>query len=236
MSVIVSLYNYEGHIEAALDSVARGAVPRLRADRRRRRLHRRLARPRAGWAGRHPDVTALLLRHPSNRGLPARATRRSTSRAASSRCPRRRQRALPALPRAAGRGARRRPGGGLRLRDPRAASTTTGPNGLLGVGGWDPGGCARCNHIDALALVRRERCASSSGYTDGRAASTAGRTTTCGAGSPSAAAGHAVKEIVGRYRAPRARCSPRHQPLHHEAYAALVERHPRLMAGVTPPL
>ena len=54
VSVIVSLYNYGSHIEAALDSVAAGGFPGLRADRGGRRLHRRLARPGAAL-GRPPS-------------------------------------------------------------------------------------------------------------------------------------------------------------------------------------
>ena len=67
------------------------------------------------------------------------------------------------------------------------ASATTGPSWLSGYYGWEPERLVDDNYIDALALIRREALEQVGGYSD-EAASTAGRTTICGARSPSGGA------------------------------------------------
>jgi hypothetical protein len=48
--------------------------------------------------------------------------------------------------------------------------------------------------------------------------------------------GHAVREILGRYRQGSDSMLAMTNLSTTEAYEALIERHPRLMAGVKPPL
>ena len=64
----------------------------------------------------------------------------------------------------------------------------SGPVGLSGYFGWEPERLVRDNYIDALALMRRWTARASSTATARTGASSAGRTTTCGCGSPNGVA------------------------------------------------
>ena len=216
MSVIVSLYNYEGHIEAALDSVAAGAfrdfelivVDDASTDDS---LGRALL-----WAGRHPDVAALVLRQRSNRGLAhARNTGLDFARGefvfildadneVYPHCLDRLVEALDADP-----GAAFAYGMSERFDD-------DGSHGLVSVGGWNPRRLRQVNHIDAMAMIRTEALHEMDGYTsDERLHGWEDYDLWCGMAERDWS-GHAVREILARYRA-GAELDARlgHQPLHH---------------------
>lgn len=237
VSVLVSLYNYGRHIRAALDSVAAGsfrAFELIVVDDASTDDSLDLA---VRWAGSHPDLAALVLHQRSNRGLAhARNTGLEFARGEFAfildadneiypHCLSRLVEALDADPAAAFAY-----GMSERFED-------AGPAGLISVGGWNPRRLRQVNHIDAMAMIRTEALRELSGYTsDDRLHGWEDYDLWCGM-AESGRSGHAVREILGRYRQGSGSMLSSVTNLSTtEAYEALIERHPELMAGVTPPL
>ena len=167
VSVITALYNHAEHVGAALDSVARGRYPRLRADRRRRRLDRRLARGGARLDGAQPRrrrrcccatrSTAACRRAATAAIAFARGEHVLVLDSDNELYPHCLERLVAALD-----------------ADPEAAFAygilekfdDNGPRGLIGFLGWDPERLRLHNYIDALALVRRSVLREVDGFTD----------------------------------------------------------------------
>jgi hypothetical protein len=236
VSVITALYNYENHIKAALESVARGQYGDIEfvivddgsTDGSRRAVHR--------FMERHRGFPIRLLRHPVNRGLgPARNAALDVARGefvfildADNLVYRhgvaRHVEALDA--------------------DPSASFaygtvgmfTTDGPHGILSQYGWNPQRLRRGNYIDAMAMWRRSAIDALDGYvTDRRLWGWEDYDLWCRA----AEAGHRgvhVPEILTRYRVARHSMLSLTNISSTTAVSVLSERAPRLMAGVDPPL
>jgi len=235
VSVLVTLYEFERHVEAALHSVAAstlrsvevlivddastdGSVDCVRA-----------------WMRERPDVPALLVRHCWNRGLPhARNTAIDFARgemafvldADNALYPEGLARLVDALD-----------------ADPGAdfaygvieCFSIEGPAGLLSIGEWEPERLRSHNWIDAMALIRTEPLRRGGGFaTDPRLHGIEDYDLWCRM-AEEGRRGVAVPEIVGRYRVSE------HGMLRStsgissmDAMSVLIERHPTLMAGVAP--
>ena len=236
ISVIVSLYDYEDHIEAALGSAARSelrsfeliVVDDASTDDSRGRV--------LDWCERHPDIATLVIAHRLNRGLPhARNTGLDFARGELAfildadnevypHCLSRLVEALDQNPNAVF-------AWGMADR-----FDSDGPINLLSVGGWDPVRFRHSNYVDAMAMIRCDRLRELDGYTtDMRLHGWEDYDLWCKV-AERGWRGHAVREIVGRYRvSTRSMLATTTGISGTDAYVALIERHPRLMAGVKPP-
>jgi glycosyltransferase involved in cell wall biosynthesis len=237
ISVVVPVYNHRETVREALDSVAdcayRGwevvVVDDASTDGSDVAV--------AGWIESHPSCPALMLRHEVNRGL---------AQARNSGWRRARADLLLMLDSdnvlrstAMGRLA------GALERDPNASFSygildrfsTDGPEGLVNVFGWEPARFRTGNYIDALALIRREALEAMGGYSlDPRLAlgwedydlwarmAEDGR--------------HAVfvPEMIARYRAGHSSMVSVTNISATDAYAAVADHAPILMAGLAIPL
>jgi hypothetical protein len=164
VTVLVTLYNYERHIEGALDSL-------LRSHERSWEVvivddgssDRSLERARA-WLGRHDDIAGILLRHPVNRGLAhARNAALDLARGEFSFVLDADNEVVP-------------DGLGKLVAtldaDPDAALafgflerfTAEGTTGLVNIYPWEPDRFRLGNYIDAMALMRTATLRAHGGY------------------------------------------------------------------------
>lgn len=237
VSVIVSLYDYEDHIDGALNSVAASTfssfelvvVDDASTDAS---LERAL-----NWCQRHPDTPAIVLHRGLNRGLAhARNAGLDFARGELAfildadnliypHCLARLVEALDAYPEAVF-------AYGIAER-----FSERGAIGLLSVGGWEPERLRHVNYVDAMAMIRLHALRALGGYTDDmrlygwedydlwcKVAERGWR-------------GQAIREILARYRvADDSMLGSVTNLSSTDAYIALIERHPRLMQGVKPPL
>jgi hypothetical protein len=237
VSILTSLYDYADRIATALDSVAASTfagfelvvVDDASGDASLERTH--------DWMGDHPDVPALLIGHTDNRGVAsARNAALALARgelalildADNALYPRGLERLVAALD-----------------ADPGAAFaygllerfSDEGPLGLGNVGPWDPAYLRTINYVDALALIRVEALRELEGYTDDlRLHGWEDYDLWC-AMAERGARGAWVPEVVARYRvSPKSMLRSVTEISNTDAFAALMERHPRLMAGLEPPL
>jgi hypothetical protein len=237
VSVIVSLYNYEDHIEAALDSTAGSALRSFELvvvddGSKDGSLSRALA-----WCDRHGDIPAVVLHHGVNRGLPhARNAGVDFARGEFAfildadnevypHCFSRLVEALDAdLDAAFAYGMAERFDG-------------SGPLGLLSVGAWEPERLRQGNYIDAMAMIRLDSLRELDGYTtDARLHGWEDYDLWCKV-ADRGWRGTVVREILGRYRVSAGSMLGTVTTLSGtDAYAALIDRHPELMKGITPPL
>lgn len=235
VSVLVTLYEFERQVEAALQSVAASterSVELLIVDDA---SNDGSADRVQAWMRERPDVPALLVRHCWNRGLPhARNTAIDFARgelafvldADNALYPDGLARLVAALD-----------------ADPGAdfaygvieCYSAEGPAGLLSVGPWEPDRLRSHNWIDAMALIRTEPLRRGGGFaTDPRLHGIEDYDLWCRM-AEEGRRGVAVPEIVGRYRVSE------HGMLRStsgissmDAMSVLIERHPTLMAGVAP--
>lgn len=238
VSVLVSLYDYADRVTTALDSAASGTYSDLEVvvvdDASR---DDSLARARE-WMKAHDDVPARLVAHARNRGVAhARNTAIALARgelalildADNTLYPRGLERLVDALD-----------------RDPAAAfaygllerfTDQEGPLDLGNVGPWDPVYLRTINYVDALALIRVAALRELRGYTtDLRLYGWEDYDLWC-AMAERGAAGAWIPEVVARYRvSPESMLRSVTTISNTEAFEALIERHPALMAGLTPPL
>ena len=236
VSVITALYNHEDHIIEALDSVARSefrdfevvVVDDGSTDGSRAAVRR--------WLRKHPRVRGLLLRHPRQPRAPAaRNTAVDFARgdfllvldADNALLPTCMGRLLEGLD-----------------SDPGAAFAygllqrfdETGPVGTMSHFGWDPDRLRQSNYIEALALLRTAKVRELGGYTtDSRLYGWEDYDLWCGLAEREECAVH-VPEIVARYRASTTSMISFTNLSTTTAYAALIDRHRKLFAGLQPPL
>ncbi len=188
------------------------------------------------WMDAAPDVPAVLLRHVVNQGLPAARNRALAHARAPLAFVLDSDNAV--LPR-----------GLVRLRDALDAEPAAvlaygmlamfderGPHGLRSRHPWSPARLRHANPIDAMALVRADAVRALGGWTDDpRLHGWEDYDLWC-AVAESGGHGTFVPAVVARYRVSPASMSAGTTDLStRAAYEALVERHPRLMAGVVPP-
>ncbi|HST34294.1 MAG TPA: glycosyltransferase family 2 protein [Solirubrobacteraceae bacterium] len=235
LSVVVPLYNHRGDVLSALESLERSSrvdweaviVDDASTDRGGEAVR--------SWLESHPHLSCRLVAHDLNRGLPAaRNTGIGLTRAD-------RLLMLDADNEV-------RPGAMSRLMaaldDDREASfaygimerfSVDGPTGLLSCFGWDPERLRSSNYIDAFALVRRDALAAMGGYSEDSRVfgwedydlwvrmAEAGRH------------GVFVPEIIARYQVGHSSMISLTNVSTADAYAALVDHAPKLMAGLRIP-
>jgi hypothetical protein len=232
VSVIVPAYNQSELLAHALDSVAASEYPDLElvvVDDCSTDLTGDVAER---WMRAHPELPALLLRHPVNRGLPATrntAIGRSTGELVlpldsdNELFPTCLSRLTEALD-----------------RDPAAAFAygilqgigDDGPERVMGYYGWEPERLAHDNYIDALALIRREALEQVGGYCDEAAIHGWEDYDLWCTFAERGLHGAHVREFVARYRIGSASMIQLTGISIGEAKARLTERHPRLFAEV----
>jgi hypothetical protein len=235
VSVIVPLYNHRRHVPDALDSLLRSTFSEWEVVVVDDASSDGGGEAVAAWIEGHPDRAARLIRHEVNRGLgAARNSGIAASRGAfllmldSDNEIRRRglQRLVDAL--ALDSGASFAYGIMERF-------SPNGPDGLMNTSGWEPGRLRIGNYIDAFSLIRREPLASLGGYSlDTRLygwedydlwvrMAEAGRY------------GVFVPEILARYRVAHGSMISETNISTADAYAALADHAPKLMAGLRIP-
>jgi hypothetical protein len=233
VSVIVPVYDYAHVVREALESVARSTFSGLEVvvvDDGSRDDSVDLLR---SWMT-ESELSAVLVRHPVNRGLPAaRNTAIRYARGdyllmldADNRIyPHCIERLAAALD---GDGEAAFAYGILERFD------RSGPIGLRDKFGWSPERLRRGNYIDALALIRRNVLEEVGGYTtDVRLFGWEDYDLWCAIASLGMRATH-VREIVGRYReSPEAMTSVIDLSTG-TARSVITERHPALFAGAPP--
>lgn len=237
VSVLVSLFNYGAHIEEALTSVAESSersVEVVVVDDGSRDDGAERARE---WAERHPGVPVLVVAHRLNRGLAeARNTGIALARgelvfvldADNVLYPHGLARLVAALE-----------------ADPGASFAYgllerfdgTDSVGLVSVGPWEPERLRVANWVDAMALVRRQALRAVGGYTtDPRLHGWEDYDLWCALAGRGERGAH-VPDVVGRYRISAGGMLASLTDLSHDdAFAALSERHPRVMSGPEPTL
>jgi len=236
VSVITPLYNYAHHIEAALDSIARGRyddVELIVVDDGSTDGSLQAAR---GWLQAHEGMAVMLVCHPYNRGLgSARNTALDFARGEFAFM-------LDAdnevLPRGLGRL--------VEVLDatPDAAATygmldmfTTEEHvGLLSHFPWELERFRTGNYIDAMALWRTAELRALGGFTrDSRLHGLEDYDLWCRLAEAGGRA-ELVCEVVARYRVSRTSMLSLTSISARNAMSVLIERYPRVMAGVDPPL
>jgi len=237
VSVLVSLFNYAAHIEEALASAAASSygpseivvVDDASRDDGLERARR--------WAEDHPQQPTLIVAHRLNRGLPeARNTAVDLARgtyvfildADNALYPYGLERLARALD-----------------DDPAAAFAyglieqfdAGGSLGLVNVGPWEPDRLRVANWIDAMAMVRRSALRAVGGYTtDPRLHGWEDYDLWCTL-AERGEHGVYVPEVVARYRiSPGGMLASLTNLSYADAFAALTQRHPRVMGGGLPAL
>jgi glycosyltransferase involved in cell wall biosynthesis len=236
VSILTPLYNHADHVSAALDSVLTNRFRDLEivivndgsTDDSLVAVKR--------WMAKHDDVSAAVISHTVNRGLPrARNTCLDFARGELSLV-------LDAdnelLPHCLGRllnAIEHRPQAAFAYGILKAFDLG-GPSHLISQFEWDPPRLRRENYIDALALIRTAALRGIAGFaTDRRLYGVED----WDLWATMADAGHSgvfVREIVGRYRVSATSMLSITNISPTAMYAAMVERHPELMSGVEPPL
>jgi len=235
LSVVVPLYNHRGDVLSALESLERSSrvdwevvvVDDASTDGGGEAVR--------AWLESHPHLSCRLVAHDLNRGLPAaRNTGIGLTRAD-------RLLMLDADNEV-------RPGAMSRLmaaldNDCEASFaygimerfSVDGPTGLLSCFGWDPERLRSSNYIDAFALLRRDALAAMGGYSEDSRVfgwedydlwvrmAEAGRH------------GVFVPEIIARYQVGHSSMISLTNVSTADAYAALVDHAPKLMAGLRIP-
>lgn len=236
VSVLVTVYNYAHHVEAALSSVAEGryrdvefiVVDDASTDRSCARVR--------DWMESHPAAPALLLRHPVNRGLPA-ARNAALGFARGEYCfildadneiyPAGLQRLVDRLDADAGADFAY----GVLQR-----FSVDGPLDLVSRFPWEPSRLTSTNYIDAMALLRTAGLRDLGGYTtDTRLHGWEDYDLWCHH-AELGGRGAFVPEIVARYRSsPHSMLSLTNiSPT--TAFSVLTERYPTVFAGIRTPL
>jgi Glycosyl transferase family 2 len=235
LTVIVPLYNHRDDVLSALGSLERSSRADWEVvivDDASTDGGGDLAR---GWIERFPRFASLLVRHDLNRGLAA-ARNTGVERARSDRL------LMLDADNEVRRTAMARLMSALDA-DPEASFaygimerfSVDGPEGLVSCFGWDPQRLRGSNYIDAFALIQREAIAAMDGYSyDPRLygwedydlwvrMAEAGRH------------GVFVPEIIARYRAGHGSMISQTNLSTADAYAALVDHAPKLLAGINIP-
>lgn len=235
VSVLVTLFNYEDYIEAALDSVAASTyrdwevvvVDDRSSDGSVKRVR--------GWMRSHPRAPVLLVRHTPNRGLPAaRNTALAFSRGELCFVLDADNEVLP---------------GGL---DQLVAALDSEPDaafaygmlqrfnaggslGLMNYWPWEPSRLRAGNYIDATALIRRRQLELYGGWsTEPRLHGWEDYELWCRMAEDEQRAAF-VRDVVARYRATGHSMISFSNLSVTDAFSIIIERCPKLMAGIAPP-
>jgi hypothetical protein len=236
VSVVTALYNYERHIAAAMDSAAesRGIDVELivvddgSTDGSSAAVQ--------AWCDRSEDVPARLLRHPVNQGLgAARNTAIDFARGDYVFV-------LDADNEVFDKGISRL----VQVLDDHPDAEFAygmlevfdqdGPVGLQSAFPWEPDRFKTGNFIDAMALVRRRWLIEHGGYTtDRRLHGWEDFDLWCRV-AEQGRYGIQLPSIVARYRSTRHSMLTLTDISSTQAVSILIERHPQVMEGVTPPL
>ncbi|MPY93808.1 MAG: glycosyltransferase [Acidimicrobiia bacterium] len=235
VSVITALFNHADHIEEALESVRRSRFQDLEVIVVDDGSSDGSGDVVAAYAARHPEMPLLMLRHPGNRGLGnARNTGVAMARGEYLFVLDSDNRVFPSAL-----------GSLVRALDNDVAAAfaygvlqcfdITGPSHVVSHLPWQPERLRAGNYIDAMAMVRTTEARTSGGYTnDRRLYGWEDFDLWCGF-AERGAHGVLVPNFVGSYRVSPTSMLAMSNLSHFNAYAALAERHPRLMAGVGPP-
>ena len=233
ISVLMALYNYEDHVQDALDSLIASqersweiiVVDDGSSDQSRRNV--------SEWIAEHDNVAAVLLAHPVNRGLAhSRNAALDWARGEFAfvldadneifpTCLGRLRDALYGQPQAAF-------SYGILQRFGRGES-----KGLMGVLPWDPNRLRVGNYIDAMAMMRtsivRNRLG---GYiTDPRFHGWEDYELWCRIADLGYSAAH-VPEVVARYRTTQHSMLSLTNLSVADAFSLMIERYPKLMSGM----
>ena len=228
VSVITPVFDHASYVAGALDSLAASGFSDVElivvddgsTDESGERVR--------AWMEAHPEIPALLLRHPVNQGLPA-ARNTALAEARGDRvllldadnelypaCIERLSEALDRDPEAAFAY------GILETFDER------GRRGFRGIRGWDVKRLRAGNYIDALALVRRSVLLELGGFvTDLRLYGWEDYDLWCAIAARGMRGAH-VREVVARYRLGAASMISTTNLSEREARGVLSQRHPAL--------
>jgi hypothetical protein len=228
VSVITAVYDHEGYIGDALDSLAGSSLADVELIVVDDGSNDRSGDRTRSWMEGHPELPALLLRHPVNQGLPAarntaiaeaRADRVLVLDADNELYPNCIERLSDALDRDSDAAFAY---GILETFDER------GRRGFRGIRGWDLRRLRAGNYIDALALVRRSVLLELGGFvTDLRLYGWEDYELWCAIAARGMRGAH-VREVVARYRLGSASMISTTNLSEGEARAVLAERHPAL--------
>lgn len=235
LSVIVPLYNHRGDVLSALESLQRSSrvdwevviVDDASTDGGGEAVR--------AWLKAHPHLSCCLVAHDLNRGLPAaRNTGIELTRAD-------RLLMLDADNEI-------RPGAMSRLmaaldgdRDASFAYgimerfSADGPTGLLSCFGWDPERLRSSNYIDAFSLIRRDALAEMGGYSEDSRVFGWEDYDLWVRMAENGRHGVFVPEIIARYQVGHSSMISLTNVSTADAYAALVDHAPKLMAGLRIP-
>jgi Glycosyl transferase family 2 len=110
-----------------------------------------------------------------------------------------------------------------------------GPQGLLSIHGWDPQRLRVGNYIDALALIRRDALIALNGYSHDKRLYGWEDYDLWARMAESGRHGKFVPEIIARYRVGHSSMISQTNVSTSDAYAAVADHAPRLMAGLRIP-
>jgi glycosyl transferase family 2 len=235
ISVLVTLFNDTVHVKEALASVAVADPARIEVIVVDDGSVDDSAHSVTTWMERCSDVPAVLLAHPANRGLPhARNTGVQRARGefvfildSDNAIFPRALTLLVGLLRATRRAAFAY--GMLEMYSP------TAPIGVRSYHDWQERRLRNSNPVDAMALIRSAVLRDVGGYaTDERLHGWEDYDLWCSI-AERGGTGVFLAEFVGRYRVAEGSMLSLTDRSFVDAYAALIERHPNLMAGVEAP-
>jgi GT2 family glycosyltransferase len=241
VTVLTALYNHPDTIGEMLNSVAASTTPDFEIVVVDDGSSDGSGKVVADWMRRHEDVAAMLVRHPLNRGLgSARNTALDFARGryclildsdnkVYPRCIEVLAKALDEQPDAAFAYPMLEAFGML------DAYVAGGGAPLVSILGWNPERLRHGNFIDALSMIRADVLRGLGGYTsDRRLFGWEDYDLWCQV-AESGGQGQLVPQILARYRTSPASMQWTTNISTTGAVSALIERHPRLMAGVVPP-
>jgi Glycosyl transferase family 2 len=235
LTVLVPLYNHRDFVLDALDSLLRSTRPDWEVVVVDDASTDGGSEAVRDWISRHPDRASMLVAHDVNRGLGA--TRNSgTAHARTERL----------LMLDADNEVRRltmaRLAGALDA-DPDASFSygimecfsAEGPQGLLNYVGWEPERLRVTNYIDAFSLIRRDALVTLGGYSQDPRLHGWEDYDLWARMAEDGRHGAFVPEIVGRYRVGRSSMISETNVSTSDAYAAIADHAPKLMAGLRIP-
>lgn len=240
VTVLTALYNHQVSIEATLDSVVASDFRDIEIVVVDDGSTDRSGETARDWMRENEDIAALLVRHPVNRGLgAARNTAMDFARGhycfvldsdnkVYPRCVGELVEALDtdrgatfAYPILEAFGAVE-------------AHVAAGADPLVSFFGWEPSRFRHGNYIDALAMIRTDALRAMGGYTtDGRLFGWEDYDLWCRI-AEQAGRGRLVPQILAQYQVSPTSLRATTDLSETDAVAALIERHPTLMAGRTP--
>lgn len=242
VTVVTALYNHPDTIAAALDSVVAGNYDDIELVVVDDGSGDRSGRVALEWMKAHEDVSAVLARHPVNRGLGA-ARNTATDFGRGRYCfvldsdnrvyPRCLAELVSTLD------ADREAAFAYPILEAFGmveAYLAIGGDSLVSFFGWDPDRLRNGNYIDALALIRTDALRRVGGYTtDRRLYGWEDYDLWCGI-AEDGLRGRLVPQILAQYQVSPTSMRSTTDLSDTDAMTALIERHPKLMAGKTPPL